>query len=94
MEFNDEEKQFLEKLKYKFKENKLNRSITFSRLKDKTISINYNSYILGKINLQSESPTMMIHKDLYNHYIVEGNIENFVSEIDEWVKYAKKYLRS
>jgi hypothetical protein len=94
MEFNDIEKQFLESLKCKFKQNKLNKSITFSRLKDKTISVNYNSYVLGKINLQSENPTMMVHKDLYDHYIVEGNLEIFISEIDKWIKYAKKYLRS
>lgn len=93
MELTSDENLFFTNLFLKFKNNNLNKPITISKLKNNTIAVNYNSYVLGKITLQSKTKSIMIHTDLYNHEIIEGDIENLILEIDKWIKYAKKYLK-
>ncbi|MBS5822448.1 MAG: hypothetical protein KID00_01075 [Clostridium argentinense] len=92
MEFNDNEKIFFEMLHSKFNENKLNKQISYYRMSNKTISVNYASYPLGKIKLQGRVYRMLIIKNLYDNYSFEGNLDECISKIDEWVKYAKRYL--
>lgn len=62
------------------------------RMSDGTISVELNTYAVGKIKLQGKKHKMQILKSLYKHDMIEGSIDDFIEHQDEWVKYIRKYI--
>lgn len=86
---NEQEEQFFSELynalaPYKF-------SITLVRMSNGVLAVNCNSYPVGKIKLQGRKHWMQVLKGLYTTKIIEGNTENFIEHIPDWVNYMKKH---
>lgn len=92
-EINDLESLFFETLFSKLKDAKLKNCITLIRMSNGTLAVEYAGYPVGKIKLQGRIHTMQILKGLYKHYSIEGNIQDFLPRIDEWVKYIQRHIK-
>lgn len=92
-EINNLESLFFETLFSKLQEAKLKNRITLIRMSNGTLAVEYAGYPVGKVKLQGKIHTMQILKGLYKHYSIEGNIQDFLPKIDEWVKYIQKYIK-
>ncbi len=62
------------------------------RMGDGTISVWLPEGFVGKIRLCKKKHWMMILKNLYDNEIVEGTVDDFIKNIDAWIRYCKKYL--
>ena len=89
---NDLEELFFEKLFSKFQEAKLKNYLNIVRLSNGTLAVDYAGYPIGKIKLQGRTHNMQVIKGLYKHYSIEGDIQDFLPKIDEWVKYVQRYV--
>ena len=89
---NENEELFFENLTSKLKQNKLNQSIYLTRMSNGSISVDYSNYPIGKIKLQGRKYSMLILKNMYDNYTIEGSLDDFILKIDEWINYIKKFL--
>ncbi|MEA4831607.1 hypothetical protein SDC9_83611 [bioreactor metagenome] len=90
---NDLECLFFENLFSKFKKCNLNNKTDMIRMSDGTLTVNYSGCPIGKIKLQGKNYWMQILTSLYDHEIIEGNIQVFIPKIDDWIKYINNYLK-
>lgn len=88
IKMSDEEKHFFTVF-YNNLPTNVNKLIKLSRMSDGTISVEYNTYPVGKIKLYGKKHYMQIIKSLYKF---ETIYEDFESHIDEWIKYIYKHL--
>ena len=89
---NDLEELFFEKLFSKTQEVNLNNNFSMIRMSNGTLAVEYAGYPIGKVRLQGKKHTMQILKSIYKYYSVEGNIQDFLPKIDEWIQYIRKYI--
>lgn len=73
-------------------DSKYSDCIQLTRMSDGTISVYLLSYPIGKIKLQGRKHYMQVHKTLYKTYTVNGEISDFILEIQNWERYIKQYL--
>lgn len=66
---------------------------SLSRLSNGTINVSYNGHPIGKIKLQGRKKLMMYMKNLYDSETIEGDLNDFIKPIDNWISYIKKYLK-
>lgn len=88
-DINELEEQFFQEL-YNKVPMKMNPLIHLFRMSDGTLSVYYGTYPIGKIKLQGRKHWMQILKGLYTSKSIEGNMNDFVSHIDDWIKYINK----
>lgn len=74
------------------KSTNLNGVFSLERLSNGTINVSYNRYPIGKIKLQGRKKYIMYLKNLYDPISVEGELEDLINQIDNWIKYIEKYL--
>lgn len=88
IEMNEEETHFF-KVFYDNLPSDISKLIVLKRLSDKTISVEYKTYPVGKIKLAGRKHYMQIIKSLYKFETITDDFEN---HIGEWVKYIYKHL--
>ena len=84
IKFNEDEELFFNALF-----NNVTDDINLERLSDGTISVYYRTYPIGKIKLTGRKHKMQILKGLYGIRWIEGNVNDFIPHIQDWVKYMK-----
>lgn len=87
-EVNDDEKLFFGVV---FEE--IGEGIELNRMSDGTLDVNYCGYPIGKIKLQGRKYKMQILKGLYGIRWIEGNLNDFISHIQDWKKYVKWVMK-
>lgn len=70
-----------------------NSRIRLFRMSNGTLSMEYKGCPLGKIKLQGRKHSMQILKSLFDNESIEGNVEDFIQHIPEWIKYLRKHLK-
>lgn len=66
----------------------------FEPMSNKSFSIHYLSYPVGKIKLQGKKTWMQILKGLYGVKVVEEpSVGDYINHISEWISYIKYCLR-
>lgn len=87
MDFNEQEKIFFDELMKALTDFK--GVIRPQRMSDKSLSIFYGTYPVGKIKLTGKKHWMQILKGLQTHKTIEGEIGDFIQHIPEWVRYIR-----
>lgn len=86
-----DEELFFDKLLEKSKH--LKGEFQLSRLSDGTVNVSYKTYPVGKIKLQGRKHSMLVLTSLYKQNSIEGTTDEFIRNIDGWIKYISTILR-
>jgi len=89
-EINDDEKAFIDALEDVGQKLPGKLGFKYVRMSDGTLNISYGSFPVGKVKLQGRKHTMMYMKTLYDTVTIEGEVSDFIANIDKWVSYIKK----
>lgn len=94
-ETTDEEDAFFRELVKQTEEARLNPGLFyFEPMSNKSFSVSYGSYPIGKIKLKGRTSHMQILKGLYDVKKVNDlPLEGYISHIPEWIKHIKYCLR-
>jgi len=88
---NEEEEKFFDKLLEK--SSHLKGEFQLSRLYDGTVNVDYKTYPIGKIKLQGRKHSMLVLTSLYKNKLIEGSLDDFIKNIDIWLKYISSVLK-
>lgn len=91
-EVNDAENKFFESLFSKALQEHIPNSFNLTRMSDGTISVDYGTFPIGKIRLQSKKHYMFIFKSIYDYTQLNGTVDDFITHQYEWLNYLKKYI--
>lgn len=90
-EVSEDEEHFIRYLLYKLHLNKEKGYVQLKRMSNKTIDFHYKGFPVGKIKLHGRSTSMQILINLYDHRNLKDiALNEYINEIDSWVKYIKK----
>lgn len=67
-------------------------TIRSERMSNNSLNVKYNSCQVGRIKLTGRKHWMQILKNMYDVEVIEGELDDFIQHIPEWVRYIKKYL--
>lgn len=87
---NDQEQTFLNELMKQLK--KFSGKVQPERMSNNALNVKYNGCQIGRIKLTGRKHWMQILKNMYDVEVIEGELDDFIQNIPEWVKYIKKYL--
>ena len=95
-ETTDEEDCFFRELIRQAIDAKLNPMMFyFEPMSNKSFSVYYTSYPIGKIKLKGRKTYMQILKGLYNiEEKFDLSLDDYISHIPKWIKYIKYCLRN
>ena len=87
---NDQEQIFFDELMKQLK--KFKGTIRPERMSNNALNVKYDGCQVGRIKLTGRKHWMQILKNMYDVDVIEGELDDFIQHIPEWVKYIKKYL--
>lgn len=87
MNFNEQEKIFFDELMIALAN--FNGVIQPQRMSDNALSVYYNTYPIGKIKLTGRKHWMQILKGFQTVKVIDGELNDFILHIPEWVKYIR-----
>lgn len=90
MNLNEQEQIFFDALMDALKD--FNGVIRPERMSNKSINVKYNGCQIGRIKLTGRKHWMQILKNQYDAESIEGELDDFIQHIPEWVRYIKRYL--
>ena len=96
-EISSDEEKFINELLYKSENVGLSpMKFSFTRLANGTINVDYdylhNGGFVGKVKLQGRKTYIVYLKNLYDSVTENGDIDECLKAIDNWLVYIKKYL--
>lgn len=97
-DISSDEDKFVKELLLKSKNVGLSpEKFSFTRLSNGTINVDYdylnNGGFVGKVKLQGRKTYIMYMKNLYDTVTVNGNADECLKTIDNWITYIKKYFK-
>lgn len=90
-EVNELEESFFNSLSSALKD--YDRIPRLTRMSNGTISVYYGGCPVGKIKLQGRNHWMQILKGLSTVRVVEGELDDFIGHIPEWVNYIRLHCK-
>lgn len=95
-ETTDDEDAFFRELVQQASDAKLNPNLFyFEPMSNKSFSVSYNSYPIGRIKLKGRKTYMQILKGLYGvKEEYDLSLEGYISYIPEWIKHIRYCLRN
>ena len=97
-EISCDEKKFINELLSKAESIGLSSAkFRFIRMSDGTINVDYDYYhnggFIGKVKLQGRKTYILYMMNLYDSVTVNGDIEECLKVIDNWLAYTQKHLK-
>ena len=83
---------FINQFYDKVKSDKFVSGISSDRKSDGTLNFMYKGMQIGRVRLQGKKHHMQILVSLDKVKMIDGELEDFIPYIDDWIKYIKKYL--
>ena len=91
MNFNEQEQMFFDELMKALTD--FSGVIRPQRMSNNALSVYYNSYPVGKIKLTGRKHWMQILKGLQTVKVIEGELDDFIQHIPEWIKYIRIHCK-
>lgn len=86
-----DEEYFIKYLLYKLYLNKEKGAVQLRRMSTRTIDFYYEGFPVGKIKLNGKKTSMQILLNLYDYHVLkDATLEEYIDEIDSWIRYIKK----
>ncbi|MEH7342759.1 hypothetical protein V7122_02545 [Bacillus sp. JJ1532] len=87
----DNEEIFIKNLLIKLNQSNEHGALKLRRMSDKAIDFSYNGFPIGRIKMHGNNTWMQILLSLYDFKQIENvSLEEYIENIDLWIKYIKK----